>query len=185
MNDKKINSKKTTKLKKGYVHVYTGTGKGKTTAALGLAVRAAGCDMKVFIAQFMKGMEYSEIKCLERLKDNITVKQYGTGCFIRREPTQKDIEAARQGLKESMEIITSGIYDVVILDEITIAEYFGLILVKDIINLIDSKPDHVELILTGRKTNKRIIDRADLVTEMREVKHYYSRGIQARKGIEK
>jgi len=185
MGNDKENLTKKTMLKKGYVQVYTGTGKGKTTAAIGLAVRAAGCSMKVFIAQFMKGMKYSELESLKKLKENITLKQYGTGCFIRRKPSKKDIEAARQGLAECRQIIAGGDYDVVILDEITVAEYFGLIPVADIIELIDRKPSHVELVITGRKTNKRIIEKADLVTEMREVKHYYSQGIQAREGIEK
>ena len=185
MENNEKNLKRKTALKKGYVHVYTGTGKGKTTAAIGLAVRAAGCGMKIFIAQFMKGMKYSELKSLEKLKDNITLKQYGTGCFIRRKPSKKDIEAAWRGLEECRGIIASGVYDVVILDEITVAEYFGLIPVVDIIELIDKKSYHVELVLTGRKTNKRIIEKADLVTEMRKIKHYYSQGIQAREGIEK
>ncbi len=173
------------KLKKGYVQVYTGTGKGKTTAAIGLAVRAAGCGMKVFIAQFLKGMRYSEIKCLEMLKQNITLKQYGLRCFIREEPGKEDIQAARKGLAEARKVIVSGVYDLVILDEITIAEYFGLLSTEDIIGLIDSKPAHVEIVLTGRKTSQKIIDRADLVTEMREIKHYYNKGVPARKGIEK
>jgi cob(I)alamin adenosyltransferase len=173
------------KLKKGYVQVYYGTGKGKTTAALGLAMRAAGNGMKVFIGQFIKGMKYSEIKCLEKLKDNITLKQYGLGCFIKGKPEEKDIKAAREGLEDVKNIISSGQYDVVILDEITIAEYFGLISVDDITGLIDSKPEHVEIVITGRKARPEIIDKADLVTEMREIKHYYSSGVAARKGIEK
>jgi cob(I)alamin adenosyltransferase len=173
------------KLKKGYVQVYTGTGKGKTTAAIGLAVRAAGCGMQVFIGQFVKGMKYSEIKCLGLLKDNITVRQYGLRCFIRKDPTEEDIKAAMEGFADAKEMMLSGKYDLVILDEITIAEYFGLITTDDIIDLIDSKPEHVELVLTGRKTSQKIIEMADLVTEMREIKHYYNEGVPARKGIEK
>ena len=172
------------KLKKGYTQVYTGTGKGKTTAAIGLAVRAAGCGMQVFIGQFVKGMKYSEIKCLGLLGDNITVKQYGLRCFIRKEPTEEDIRAAMEGFAYAKRMMLSGKYDLVILDEITIAEYFGLISTDDIINLIDSKPGHVELVLTGRYADQRIIDRADLVTEVLEVKHPYQQGIPARKGIE-
>ena len=173
------------KLKKGYVQVYTGDGKGKTTAAFGLALRAAGYGLKVFIAQFIKGMRYSEIKALEKFKDNIEVKQYGKGCFVREAATNKDIEAAGLGLAEIREVINSGKYDVVILDEINIAIYFKLLSVGDIVDLIENKPDNIELILTGRKAEKEIIDKADLVTEMHEIKHYYRKGVLARKGIER
>ncbi len=173
------------KLQKGYTHVYFGTGKGKTTAALGLAVRAAGCGLKVYIAQFIKGLIYSEIKCLKNLSDNITVKQYGRGCFIKKEPTEQDVLAAKQGIEEVSRIISSGKYDVIILDEITVAEFFGLVTVAEITDIIKSKPGNVELVLTGRKADSKILDAADLVTEMREIKHYYNEGVQARKGIEK
>ncbi len=173
------------RLKQGFVQIYTGTGKGKTTAAIGLAIRAAGCGMKVFIGQFIKGMRYSEIKCLEKLKENITVRQYGLRCFIREKASQEDIKAAMAGFAEVKKVTMSGKYDVVILDELTIAEYFGLIPAHDILELMENKPANVELVLTGRKTSQELIDRADLVTEMREIKHYYSRGITGRKGIEK
>lgn len=172
-------------LNKGYVQLYYGNGKGKTTAAMGLALRAAGCGLKVYIAQFVKGLKYSELISLARLKDNITVKQYGRGCFIKREATQKDVDAAQNGLVEVKKIIASGKYDVIILDEITIAEYFKLLSIEDILALIASKPQNVELILTGRKADSRIIEAADLVTEMVEIKHYYNKGIEAREGIEK
>jgi len=171
-------------LKKGYVQVYTGNGKGKTTAAIGLAIRAAGCGMKVLIAQFMKLQECSEIKALERFSDHITIKKYGQIRFIRKKPVQKDIELAKKGMEEVKQMLASGQYDLVVLDEINVAEFFKLISVDEIIALIETKPKHVELVLTGRKTNPRIIEKADLVTEMREIKHYYSSGIQARKGIE-
>jgi cob(I)alamin adenosyltransferase len=172
-------------LNKGYVQLYYGNGKGKTTAAMGLALRASGGGLRVFIAQFVKGLKYSELVSLAKLKDNITVKQYGRGCFIKREATQKDVEAAQKGLEEVKDIIVSGKYDMVILDEITIAEYFKLISVEDILALIASKPKNVELVLTGRKADSRIIEAADLVTEMVEIKHYYTKGIKAREGIEK
>ena len=169
---------------KGYVQVYTGDGKGKTTAALGLAMRAAGAGLKVFILQFVKGMEYSEIKALEKYSHHITLKQYGRDCFIYREPEKEDIEAAKTGLKEAGDIIASGNYDVVILDEANIATYYNLFSVDELLELIDGKPDHVEIVITGRRADQRIIDRADLVTEMKELKHYYWEGIKARKGIE-
>jgi cob(I)alamin adenosyltransferase len=166
------------------IQIYTGNGKGKTTAALGLAIRAAGACKKVYICQFIKGKPNSELRCLKKIK-NITIEQFGRGCFIKREATQKDIDAAQKGLAEVKNIVTEGKYDVVILDEITIAEYFKLLSVEDILALIASKPQNVELILTGRKADSRIIEAADLVTEMVEVKHYYNEGIEAREGIEK
>jgi len=172
------------KLKKGYVQVYTGNGKGKTTAAFGLALRAAGNDMKVFIGQFVKGMKYSEIKALDKLSEHITVKQYGRGCFINREPDGKDIKAAVSGFEELKRIVVSRNYDLVILDEINIALHLRLISIEDVLELIDLKPDEMELVITGRKADKRLIEKADLVTEMLEVKHYYKTGVTSRKGIE-
>ncbi len=177
--------RKMAKLTTGYTHVYTGNGKGKTTAALGLALRAAGSNMSVFIGQFVKGMEYSELSSLSKLSENITVKQYGRGCFIKRKPVKTDIEHAKNGLNELKQVINSGKYDVVILDEINIAIYFKLISAKDAVELIENKPKNVELILTGRMACEEILKRADLVTEMRELKHYYTKGVLAREGIEK
>ena len=171
-------------LQKGYVQVYTGDGKGKTTAAIGLALRAVGAGHKVFIAQFVKGMKYSELDSLKKHSDNITLKQYGRDCFIYNEPTQEDIDVARDGYNEVRAILISGEYQVVILDEATIATYYNLFTVDELLELIDIKPDNVELIITGRKADDRLIERADLVTEMREIKHYYTKGVAARKGIE-
>jgi cob(I)alamin adenosyltransferase len=185
MEKSKKNDCRECHLNKGLVQLYFGNGKGKTTAAMGLALRAAGCGLQVYIAQFVKGLKYSELISLAKLKDNITVKQYGRGCFIKKEATQKDVDAAQKGLAEVRKVVTSGKYDVVILDEITIAEYFKLLSVEEILALISSKPQNVELILTGRKADSRIIEAADLVTEMVEVKHYYNEGIEAREGIEK
>ena len=173
------------RLKRGYVQVYTGDGKGKTTAALGLALRAAGAGLKVFIAQFVKGMEYSELDALARFGDAITVKQYGRGCFIYREPTDEDRRAAREGLAEIRQVVASGEWDVVIVDEGNIATHYGLITVDELLELAETKPDHVELVITGRRAHPRLLERADLVTEMTEVKHYYTQGVVARKGIEK
>jgi len=170
---------------KGYVQVYTGNGKGKTTAAFGLALRAAGAGLKVFIAQFVKGMKYSELESIKKLDDMITIKQYGRGRFIRKKINQKDINLAQDGLKEVRNIIDSGNYHLVILDEANIATHFKLFSVQELLNLINSKPDHVELVITGRYADPLIIDKADLVTEMYEIKHYYQKGIKARTGIEK
>lgn len=173
------------RLARGYVQVYTGDGKGKTTAAFGLALRAAGAGLRVFIAQFVKGMHYSELDAVERFSDQITIKQYGRGCFIHNKPTEEDIEAARRGLADVSGLLAAGEHDVVILDEANIATYYELFTVDELLQLIDSKPNHVELVITGRKADPRLIDRADLVTEMREAKHYYEQGVVARKGIEK
>lgn len=169
---------------KGYVQVYTGNGKGKTTAALGLALRAAGAGKKVFIAQFVKGMHYSELDVLPRIP-GITLKQYGRGCFIRREPCTEDYAAARQGLAEAKNILISGEYHVVVLDEINIALYFGLIHLGELKEALKQRAAHVEVVLTGRNAPPELIDSADLVTEMQEIRHYYNDGIEARTGIEK
>ncbi len=170
---------------KGYIQVYTGDGKGKTTAALGLAVRATGAGLRVYIAQFVKGMKYSEHDTLDKLSDLITVKEYGRRCFIYKDPDEKDIQAAQEGLKEVKKIMSSGEYQVIILDEANIATYFKLFSVEDLLDFMRAKPEGVELIITGRMADPRVIDEADLVTEMKEIKHYYQKGIQARTGIEK
>ncbi|MDQ1333314.1 MAG: cob(I)alamin adenosyltransferase [Thermodesulfobacteriota bacterium] len=170
---------------KGYVQVYTGNGKGKTTAAFGLALRAVGAGLRVFIAQFVKNSEYSETKAVKKWSDAITLKQYGRGDFLNRKPDASDVQAASEGLKEVQEIMMSGRYDVIILDEINIATYYHLISVEELLAFLKARPDRVEVVLTGRKADPRIIEAADLVTEMKEVKHYYRQGVEARVGIEK
>ena len=168
----------------GYVHVYTGDGKGKTTAALGLALRAAGAGWRVFFAQFAKGMHSSEMAALERFGDRITLRQYGRNSFIRQESQAEDVDSACCGLTECAEAIASGKYPLVVLDEANIAVLLQLLTVDDLMTLIDSRPTGVELVLTGRGAHPRVLERADLVTEMREVKHYYRQGVMARTGIE-
>ncbi|MFO7946191.1 MAG: cob(I)yrinic acid a,c-diamide adenosyltransferase [Armatimonadota bacterium] len=167
----------------GRVQVYTGTGKGKTTAAFGLALRAAGAGMKTFIAQFVKGRHYSELDALATI-DAITCRQYGRGCFIHGEPNEEDIRAAQEGLREAADILQSGDFDIVILDEANIATHFGLFTVEALIEAINSRAAHVEVVVTGRCADQRILDLADLVTDMQEVKHYFNDGVQARRGIE-
>lgn len=169
---------------KGYIQVYTGNGKGKTTAAFGLALRASNAGLKVFIGQFVKGKSYNENEAVAKYIKNITVKQYGLGCFIVEELTDNDIKAARNGLKDMRNIIQNGKFDIVIMDEVNIALYYKLFDVNELIELMRSKPDHVELILTGRYAPQEIIDKADLVTEMKDIKHYYQEGVLARAGIE-
>lgn len=169
----------------GYVQVYTGEGKGKTTAALGLALRAAGAGLKVFIGQFIKSMDCCEIKALQRFEDLITLRQYGRGCFIKRDPCQADIDAAGKALDAIGGALTSGEYDVVIADEANVSFQCKIVSEDDLVGLIKARPPHVELVLTGRGAPPAVIERADLVTEMKAVKHYYDKGVMARDGIEK
>ena len=170
---------------KGYIQVYTGNGKGKTTAALGLAIRAAGAGLKVFISQFIKMGEYSEINALKRFNDLITVEQFGTGRFIKGKPSASDIEAARKGLERIKAVFVSNQHNVVIMEEANVAAKLGLLSVEDMLEIMVEKPKDVELVITGRGADSRIIEKADLVTEMKEVKHYFQKGVKARIGIEK
>ncbi len=170
-------------MQKGYIQIYTGDGRGKTTAALGLALRAAGAGLKVFIAQFIKNQKCSEHTALERFKDLITLKQYGTG-FINGKPKSEDYEIILQGFKEVTDVLKSGFFDLVILDEINLAVYLGIIPENELISVLQKKAPNIEVVLTGRYASQRLIEIADLVTEMKEVKHYYTKGVQARKGIE-
>ena len=170
---------------KGYVQVYTGDGKGKTTAALGLALRAAGAGLKVYICQFLKKGDYSEIRTLEGYRDLIKVEQFGTGRFINGKPSPEDVAAAREAVSSIKDILSAGEYDVLIMDEANVALHLGLISIDDIKDLIRSRPDHMELILTGRNAPQELMEIADLVTEMKLIKHYYDRGVPARTGIEK
>ncbi|MCP4353620.1 MAG: cob(I)yrinic acid a,c-diamide adenosyltransferase [Desulfobacterales bacterium] len=170
---------------RGYTQVYTGDGKGKTTAALGLAVRSAGAGLKVFIAQFIKSNHYSELKALKRFSDLITVEQFGLGLFIGRKPSPSDIEAAAKGLEKVKSVISSGEYNVVILDEANVAVKYELFSKQELIDIIAFKPEDIELVITGRDASPDIIERADLVTDMKAVKHYYTKGVKARNGIEK
>ncbi|MGV8091221.1 MAG: cob(I)yrinic acid a,c-diamide adenosyltransferase [Mangrovibacterium sp.] len=169
---------------KGYIQVYTGNGKGKTTAAFGLALRAVGAGKKVYFAQFVKGKIYSEIKAIRKYVPDMTIKQFGRGCFIVKKPTSEDIRAARKGLEAVTKIIESREYDLIVLDEATIAIYYELFSVDELIGVLLRKPEETEVIITGRYAPGELVDFADLVTEMKEVKHYYAKGIQARKGIE-
>ncbi|MCX5685910.1 MAG: cob(I)yrinic acid a,c-diamide adenosyltransferase [Candidatus Omnitrophica bacterium] len=171
------------KFKTGLIHVYTGSGKGKTTAALGLAVRAAGAGLKVSIHQFMKNGQYSELKALKKI-NNIIVRQCGQRPFIKGKPEYGDIKCAEDGFRAAERDINSLKYDLVILDEINIALKLGLIKTKDVISLINRKPKGVELVLTGRGSPAAILKKADLITEMKEIRHPFKLGMTARMGIE-
>ena len=172
-------------FKNGYIQIYTGDGKGKTTAALGLALRAAGAGLNVYIAQFIKSGDYSEIKALARYADLITVQQFGLGRFIKGKPSPEDVVAARKGLASIRSALTADHYQVVIMEEGNVAAMCGLFPVDEILAIMSEKPGNVELIITGRGADPRVIDKADLVTEMKAVKHYYQAGVPARVGIEK
>jgi len=173
------------KLETGLVQVYTGNGKGKTSAAFGLALRAIGRGLKVYIIQFIKGgFDYGELYMVNKLP-NLTLKAFGRGKFVLTKPPEKeDVKLAKQAFQLAEEVVQSGKYDVVILDEINVALSLKLIRLKQVLELIEGKPRHVELVLTGRDAPTEIVEAADLVTEMKEVKHPYKKGLQARKGVE-
>ncbi len=174
------------KLSQGFVQIYTGNGKGKSTAAIGQAVRAAGFGLKTYISQFMKEFPYSELISLNHLSGWITIEQFGGDEFVYKKelPGKEELAKARKGLQSAKAKMLSGDFDLIILDEAIVSIYFKLIETKDIIELIKAKPKNVELILTGRYCPKVLIKLADLVTEMKEIKHYYQKGITSRKGIE-
>jgi cob(I)alamin adenosyltransferase len=172
---------------RGRLQVYTGNGKGKTTAALGLAVRAACAGLRVYIGQFMKGTDYSEL-CLPRLlSGRLKMEQYGTPRLICRgeEPGEDDIAHARKGLSRLRDALLSGDYDLVVADELSVTVHMGLLDVAEAMEVVLARPDEVEMVVTGRYAPPPLLEAADLVTEMREVRHYYAtEGLEARKGIE-
>lgn len=173
-------------LKKGYIQIYTGNGKGKTTAAIGQAVRAAGAGMKSYIIQFMKEYPYSELNSLRYLSEWITIEQKGGDEFVYKKelPSKADKMKAVNALKKAEEKMLGGTYDIIILDEILVSIYFKLISKDEVVAFIKKKPESIELILTGRYCPEEIIELADLVTEMNEIRHYYTDGVVSRKGIE-
>lgn len=167
----------------GYVHVYTGDGKGKTTAAFGVAIRSLYAGKKVYIGQFVKSMKYHETGLADDF-ENIIIEQYGQHCFIEKEATQQDIKLAKEGLKKIEKVLLED-YDLVILDEVTIALYFKLFTTDCLIEILKKRSENVEVILTGRYAPDALIDYADLVTEMKAVKHYYEKGVASRDGIDR
>jgi cob(I)alamin adenosyltransferase len=173
------------RLKKGLVQVYTGDGKGKTSAAFGLALRAIGRDLKVYVIQFIKGgFDYGELHIVDKLP-NMKLEAFGRGKFITDvSPSGEDAKLAQEALKLATKVVNEGEYDIVVLDEVNVALNMKLIKVDDILKLIKTKPKHVELILTGRNAPAKLVNAADLVTEMKEIKHPYMKGVPPRKGIE-
>ena len=170
---------------KGFIQIYTGTGKGKTTAALGLAMRAVGAGFRIFIGQFLKQEKYSEHRAIKLMGSSVTLRTFGGDRFIRDNPSEGDIALAEKGLEELRQALVSEVYDLVIADEIIVAVHLGLLKEEDVLSLMRQKPENVELVLTGRYATEKMIAMADLVTKMVENKHYYDKGIQAREGIEK
>lgn len=170
--------------KKGFVHVYTGDGKGKTTASIGLAIRALGAGYKVLFAQFIKERACSEHKALQRFAPHIEIKQYGCGFIFCNKPSTNSIDKARHGINEIKDIVDKGTYDLIILDEANVALHYNLFSLDDLIEIIDRRHPSTELVITGRYAKQEIIERADLVTEMVCIKHYFEKGIKSRQGIE-
>ena len=174
-------------LGKGYVQVYTGNGKGKTTAALGLAFRAWGRNMRTYIGQFMKGQHYAELASAQQTDGHITIEQYGKDTFIHvtDPPDPEDVKMAQDGLAKIREALFSGKYNIVIADEINTSHFFHLVSTEQMLELIADKPEGVELVLTGRYCPEPVCQAADLVSEMVQIKHYYEQEVPARDGIER
>lgn len=171
---------------KGYIQVYTGNGKGKTTAALGLALRAAGRGLRVFVGQFLKARESGEHLAAKKLAPLITIELFGRKGFLdlAKPPAEADIRRGVLGMRKCREAMDSGVYQVVILDEINTALKLGIVKESDVLAFLENRPESVEVVLTGRSAPLSIIRKADLVTEMKEIKHYFRRGVKARPGIE-
>ena len=167
-----------------YTHIYTGNGKGKTTCILGLALRATGANKKIYIAQFLKKGDFSEINVIKKYLSNIKLEQFGTGKFCFSVPSDEDIKCAKLACDEIEKNVTSGEYDLVLVDEINCAISLGLVSVDYALSIMENKHANTELVLTGRDAKQELIDKADLVTEMTEIKHYFNQGVKARKGIE-
>jgi len=170
----------------GYVHIYTGNGKGKTTAALGLSMRAAGHGLKTRIVQFMKGQHYGELYSVKMTGGLVTIEQFGhpTFCKFNAKPDPEDVKRARLALARIHELMQTQACDILVADEMVTASLFKLISEDDVLDVIRGKPEGMELILTGRGATGRMMEAADLVTEMKEIKHYYAKGIGSREGIE-
>jgi cob(I)alamin adenosyltransferase len=172
--------------KKGLILLYTGNGKGKTTASLGLAIRAIGHGEKVYMIQFMKGSEsYGEVQAVRKYLPGFDLVQKGQDTFVKKgNPSPEDLRLAREGMDLARKVISEGKHDLVILDEINVAVDYGLVPEEDVLNLISLKPEHVTLVLTGRYASEKIMEKADMISEVKEIKHHYKKGIPGQPGIE-
>jgi len=173
------------RLEQGLIQVYTGDGKGKTTCALGLALRAVGQGFKVYIVHFMKGRDTGEARAAARLAPDLTLRYFGRpGLVNLKAPAREDLDLVLEAWNLAREIIASGDWDLVVLDEINLALTYGLIPLKEALEALRRRPAWVEVVLTGRQAPPELVELADLVTEMRPIKHYYAAGVPARRGIE-
>lgn len=170
-------------MERGFVRLYTGSGQGKTTAAFGLLMRVLGSGQTAYVGQFVKNEQYNETQVTRYCK-RVEIEQLGMGCFLDQPPTELDAQAAQAALVHVAEIMKNGLYDLVILDEITIAIQYGLVTVQEVIDAVKARNPHVEVVMTGRYTPPELVEHADLVTEMREVKHYYQQGVLSRDGYD-
>ena len=168
----------------GLVEVYTGDGKGKTTAALGLALRAAGHGLHTYFGQFLKGRPTGELKAARMLEPYLTIEQFGEAGFVASKGDAHQAALVRKGLQRVHHILASGEYDIIVLEEINVALDLELVSLEEVLALLEERPSEVELVLTGRGAPQELISRADLVTEMVAVKHPYGLGVKARPGIE-
>lgn len=165
------------------IQVYTGNGRGKTVAALGLCLRAVGAGKKVCVIQFLKKGGYSELKALKKL-GNVKVEQYGSGKFIRNKPGKTDISLAKKGIDRAKKIVLSGKYPLVVLDEVNPLMSLGIVDIEGLVKVLKSAPRGTEIVLTGRGLHRKVKDAAHLVSEVKEIKHYFKAGVKARKGFE-
>ncbi len=174
------------KLEKGYIQVYTGNGKGKTTAAIGQSLRAVGNGLRVYFVQFMKNFPYGEVSRLEKMSPNLVLKRYGTDDFVfkKKPPSKALIQEMESGLRETEQKMLNESFDIIVLDEILVSIYFKIFSENRVLKFLKNKPSKTEIILTGRYCPEAIMELADLVTNMTEVKHYYQKGVSARRGIE-
>ena len=173
------------RLQQGLIQVYTGDGKGKTTCALGLALRAVGQGFKVYLVQFMKGRDTGEARAAAKLSPDLTLRYFGRpGLVNLKAPAREDLDLVQEAWDLAREIIASGDWDLVVLDEINLALAYGLIPLEEALQVLRRRPAWVEVVLTGRQAPPELVEMADLVTEMRPIKHYYTAGVQARRGIE-
>ena len=172
-------------MDKGYLQIYTGDGKGKTTAALGLTLRAAGAGFQVLFLQFLKQGNYSEARALQQFSGKVTHEQYGSGRFVRGKPSKEDQLAAQKGFERAVAALASGEFDLIVLDEANVALSLDLLPLDPLLAALDNRPAGVEVVLTGRGAPEALLARADLITEMKAVRHYYQQGVKARVGIEK